>query len=74
MHVTRRRLLLAAAVAPLLALAEQGRRTARAAAAGAVATARPVTSGTSATRCARCGAADHAFLDPRCPAAPRLRR
>lgn len=33
---------------------------------------RPPASGSSATRCAACGAADHAMLDARCPAAPRV--
>ncbi len=33
---------------------------------------RPAASGTSATRCAQCGAGDHAMLDVRCPAAPRV--
>lgn len=33
---------------------------------------RPAPHGTSATRCGRCGAADHGMLDPKCPAAPRV--
>lgn len=33
---------------------------------------RPAAWGTSATRCAACGAADHTMLDPRCPAARRV--
>lgn len=33
---------------------------------------RPLASGTSATRCAQCGAHDHTMLDRRCPAAPRV--
>jgi hypothetical protein len=33
---------------------------------------RPTPTGTSATRCAQCGASDHTMLDPRCPAAPRV--
>jgi hypothetical protein len=47
--------------------------------AGALATARnvalprrPAAAGTSATRCAACGAPEHAMLDRRCPAAPRV--
>lgn len=74
MRVTRRHLLAAALAAPLVALADHGVRTARAAAGGAASAARPAPSGTSATRCARCGAPDHGILDARCPAAPRLRR
>ena len=33
---------------------------------------RPRAAGTSATRCAACGANDHTMLDPRCPAAKRV--
>lgn len=33
---------------------------------------RPRAAGTSATRCAACGASDHTMLDPRCPAAKRV--
>jgi hypothetical protein len=33
---------------------------------------RPTAIGTSATRCAACGAADHTMLDPRCPAARQV--
>jgi hypothetical protein len=33
---------------------------------------RPAATGTSATRCAACGAHDHTMLDPRCPAARRV--
>jgi hypothetical protein len=33
---------------------------------------RPGAAGTSATRCAACGANDHTMLDPRCPAAKRV--
>jgi hypothetical protein len=33
---------------------------------------RPAPAGTSATRCAQCGASDHNMLDRRCPAAPRV--
>lgn len=32
---------------------------------------RPAADGTSATRCAACGASGHAMLDPLCPARPR---
>lgn len=34
--------------------------------------ARPALAGSSAARCAACGAEDHAMLDGRCPAAPRV--
>lgn len=34
---------------------------------------RPAPSGTTATRCAACGARDHSMLDPDCPATPRVR-
>ncbi|HLO35272.1 MAG TPA: hypothetical protein VK194_04285 [Candidatus Deferrimicrobium sp.] len=34
---------------------------------------RPSPGGSSATRCAACGATDHAMLDPRCPAARKVR-
>jgi hypothetical protein len=33
---------------------------------------RPPAAGTSATRCAVCGADDHTMLDARCPAAKRV--
>ena len=33
---------------------------------------RPQAAGTSATRCAACGASDHTMLSPRCPAAKRV--
>jgi hypothetical protein len=39
----------------------------------AIGSMRPATDGTSATRCALCGAVDHAMLDPRCPRALRVR-
>jgi hypothetical protein len=34
---------------------------------------RPAAVGTSASRCAACGAGDHAMLDPSCPAARKVR-
>jgi hypothetical protein len=37
-----------------------------------VARARPAAWGTSATRCAQCGARGHTMLDARCPLAPRV--
>ena len=33
---------------------------------------RPGPDGTTGTRCAQCGADDHAMLDARCPSAPRV--
>ena len=33
---------------------------------------RPLPSGTSASRCAQCGATGHGMLDRRCPAAPKV--
>ncbi|HEY6958138.1 MAG TPA: hypothetical protein VI814_04880 [Candidatus Limnocylindria bacterium] len=41
-------------------------------AARAAAARRPAAWGTSATRCAQCGAQGHTMLDPRCPRAPRV--
>jgi len=38
----------------------------------ATAALRPSASGTSATRCAACGAGDHSMLDPGCPAARKV--
>lgn len=72
MRLTRRalvRLAIAAPVGMVLTRVADDAVTA----AGRVATAlRPPTAGTSATRCALCGAADHTMLDPRCPAARRV--
>ena len=67
--VTRRRLLIAAGAVSAFAVTERGVRVASSAIGQAVSAMRPVASGTSATRCALCGAADHAMLDPRCPRA-----
>lgn len=69
MPVTRRRLLIAAGAVSAFAVTERGVHAASAAVGRAVAAMRPAASGTSATRCALCGAADHAMLDPRCPQA-----
>jgi hypothetical protein len=66
--VARRRLFL-----PLVAAAVTTLFAGVAAAARSIALpGRPSASGTSATRCAQCGATDHTMLDPRCPAAPRV--
>jgi hypothetical protein len=64
--VSRRRLLVAAALVPGAALAGQliaglGR---------AAAAVRPGADGRSSTRCATCGDAGHRMLDGRCPAQP----
>lgn len=72
MSVTRRELLRIAAFVPAgfvvaSATTALGRAISRAAPG-----LRPPTSGTSATRCALCGADDHSMLDPRCPAAKRV--
>ncbi len=72
MSLSRRRLLAAAAAAPALLLAGRSLRAAGGAVGGAIRAVRPPADGTSATRCALCGAGDHAMLDPRCPAARRV--
>jgi hypothetical protein len=72
MATSRRRLLViglvglgALAVPRAVGVVEQGVN-------GAIRAARPAPSGTSATRCAQCGATDHTMLDRRCPLAPRV--
>jgi len=72
MHLTRRRLLLGAAAIPAVAAADHATRAIAGVIGTAVRAARPPADGTSATRCAFCGASDHAMLDPRCPAARRV--
>jgi hypothetical protein len=72
MHLTRRRLLLGAAAIPALAGADRVSRSIAGIVGSAVRAVRPPVDGTSATRCARCGAGDHAMLDTRCPAAKRV--
>jgi hypothetical protein len=72
MHLTRRRLLLGAAAIPAVAAADRATRSIAGVIGTAVRGARPPADGTSATRCALCGASDHAMLDPRCPAARRV--
>lgn len=72
MQVSRRRLLAAAAVVPLVVFIERGARVAVEGAWRAVAALRPPSTGTSATRCALCGSGDHTMLDPRCPTAKRV--
>ena len=68
MALSRRRLLAAAAAVPVLLVAERASSALRTTAPAV----RPATTGTSATRCAQCGATDHGMLHPRCPRAPRL--
>lgn len=67
MPLTRRHLLAVAGAASAFAATERGVRAAAAAVGQAVEAMRPAPDGTSATRCALCGSADHAMLDPRCP-------
>jgi len=73
---SRRRLLVAAAAAPLVVASTRLADVLRIVDdAGRVAAdaIRPSATGSTATRCASCGAADHGMLDPACPAAPRVR-
>ena len=74
MGFTRRRLLVLAAAIPAVLAVERVHAVVGDLSARAIAGARPAGRGTSATRCARCGADDHAMLDASCPAAPRLDR
>lgn len=69
MGLTRRRLLAASAALPALLVAERAIGALRTTAAAV----RPRADGTSATRCAQCGATGHAMLDPGCPRAPQVR-
>lgn len=71
-RITRRRLLLGAAAIPALAAADRAARSIAGVVGSTVRAIRPPADGTSATRCARCGARDHAMLDARCPAAKRV--
>ncbi len=68
--LSRRRLLGAAAVAPV-GLAVAALAPALRAGTGLL---RPPARGTTGAVCATCGAADHSMLDPRCPQRPRLAR
>jgi hypothetical protein len=72
MSLTRRRLIAVAAAVPAFLLVERGLRWVGDVVDGAIRAVRPAADGTSATRCALCGASDHAMLDPRCPAARRV--
>jgi hypothetical protein len=71
-HLTRRRLLVGAAAIPALFAADRAARSIAGVVGSTVRAVRPPADGTSATRCARCGARDHGMLDPRCPAAKRV--
>jgi hypothetical protein len=72
MLVARRRLLAAAVIVPAGAVAGFLIERAVDAAASAASALRPMATGTSATRCARCGSPDHTMLEPGCPLEPRL--
>lgn len=72
MRWTRRRLLAAGLGLPVILVARLGADALAAVARAAIRGARPSADGTSATRCAQCGSADHTMLDPRCPLAPRV--
>jgi hypothetical protein len=72
LDISRRGLLLAAVAVPSLYAARQVASSISDATRAAVRAARPTASGTSASRCAQCGAPDHTMLDPRCPLAPRV--
>lgn len=72
MAVPRRRLLAAGLAVPVMLILGRGAALVGEAVTGAVRAARPTATGTSATRCAQCGAPDHTMLDPRCPLAPRV--
>lgn len=72
MAMSRRSLLVAVAAIPALAVLSRGATALGGLIGGAVAAARPAADGTSATRCAQCGATDHTMLDARCPMAPRV--
>lgn len=74
MASSRRELLKLAALAPLGLAAGAVVASVGAAARSAIPALRPTAAGTTATRCGRCGATDHAMLDPGCPARPRIRR
>jgi hypothetical protein len=71
-RISRRHLLEAAGVVPIgLILTVLGARASQVLV-DAAPSLRPTGGGTSATRCALCGASDHAMLDPRCPAARQV--
>ena len=72
MGVSRRGLLILAGAIPAAALSGRAIGIVADAVGKAAQAARPGGNGTSATRCAQCGASEHTMLDPRCPLAPRV--
>ncbi len=72
MPLTRREILRIGAFAPVGFVAARAAAAASGAVTRAASSLRPQAAGTSATRCAACGASDHTMLDPRCPAAKRV--
>ena len=70
LEITRRGLLVALVTAPLAVAAD---RLVEGIERGAPLV-RPPAGGSSAGRCGRCGAADHAMLSPSCAAAPLVGR
>ncbi|MEX2184886.1 MAG: hypothetical protein WEC14_10600 [Chloroflexota bacterium] len=72
MGLSRRRILVAAAAVPVLFAVDRGIRAAGDGIRAAAASVRPPAVGTSASRCAMCGAPDHSMLNPGCPAARML--
>jgi hypothetical protein len=74
MAMTRRRFVTASALGVLGALVGRGLGRVDAAAAGAARVLRPAATGSSATRCARCGSSTHTALSGRCAEADEARR
>jgi hypothetical protein len=74
MPLTRRDLLGIAVLAPIGAVAGAVAVSAARLVRSAVDAARPSASGSSATRCARCGDLSHTMLDARCPMERRVVR
>ena len=72
MPLTRREILRIGAFAPAGFVAGRAAAKVSDAVTRAASALRPKATGTSATRCAACGAGDHTMLDPRCPAAKRV--
>ena len=72
MPLSRRRLLTAAAIVPVVVAAERAIGHVVDGARSAAAAFRPAPAGTSATRCGLCGGTDHTMLDQSCPAARPL--
>jgi hypothetical protein len=72
MPITRRQLLAATTLVPIGLTVSVLALRAEALIQSAAPAMRPAASGTSATRCALCGAGDHAMLDPRCPGARQV--